>query len=235
FEYTDGTPVLSNINFSVKRGETIAIIGPNGSGKSTLLNLIPRFYEPTVGAISFDQTSIDQYDLSSYRDNIGLVTQQPFLFDDTIANNILYGTPKATETEMKEAARKAHATPFIEKELSNGYETCVGEKGARLSGGQCQRIALARAILRNPQIFLLDEATSQIDPESEKLIGDTLQKFVQNRTTFMITHKMSTLTLADRILILKEGRQIDFGTHEELLNRCPLYQNLRRSELKNSA
>jgi ABC-type multidrug transport system fused ATPase/permease subunit len=157
------------------------------------------------------------------------------LFDDTITNNIRYGSPNASQERVVQAAIKAHAHAFIEGNLDHGYESTIGEQGGKLSGGQRQRIALARAILKNPPILILDEATSQIDPESESLIHETLSEFIRGRTTLMVTHRLSTLELADAILIMDQGRVVDYGTHEELLARCPTYQALRQTELKIAA
>jgi ATP-binding cassette subfamily B protein/subfamily B ATP-binding cassette protein MsbA len=169
------------------------------------------------------------------RRKIGIVTQQTILFDDTVLNNIRYGSPRATDEEVMAAAKKAYAHDFIMDKLENCYETNVGESGGRLSGGQRQRISLARAILRNPEIMILDEATSHIDPESEQLIHSALKKFTKNRTTIIITHRLSTLSLADRILVMNEGRIVDLGTHDELASRCKLYQRLYQISFKESA
>jgi ATP-binding cassette subfamily B protein/subfamily B ATP-binding cassette protein MsbA len=235
FAYLPSQPVLKNINLTVKFGESIAIVGPNGCGKSTLLNLLPRFFDPQSGTVQIDGVNIRDARIRDIRRQIGLVTQETLLFDDTIANNIRYGRRDASQVEVVAAARAAHADKFICEKLDNGYETLAGSGGQSLSGGQRQRIALARAILRNPAILILDEATSQIDLESEQLIHDVLEEFTRDRTTFMITHRMSTLRLADRILVMDAGEIIDSGTHEALLGRCSLYRRLHDLQFRESA
>jgi ATP-binding cassette, subfamily B, bacterial MsbA len=235
FRYTADQPVLNGINLRVRYGETLAIVGSNGSGKSTLVNLIPRFYEPTSGVVRIDGTDLREVRLRDLRGQIGLVTQEPLLFDDTVFNNIRYGSPNATRQQVIDAARKAHAHRFIEEQLEQGYETVIGQLGGRLSGGQRQRLSLARAILRDPPILILDEATSQIDIESEQLIHKVLEQFVRDRTTIIITHRLSTIDLADRILVLDAGRVADLGTHHELMGRCELYRRLYQIQLRESA
>ena len=234
FDYLSGEPLLQDINLTIKHGETVAIVGANGSGKSTLLNLVPRFYDPTGGQILINETPLSQLRIKELRRIIGMVTQQTVLFDDTIINNIRYGSPHASRDEVVAAARKARADEFI-SEFEQGYETIVGESGGRLSGGQRQRIALARAILRDPQILLLDEATSQVDVESEKLIHHVLEGFLQQRTTLMITHRSSTLALADRIIVLDQGRISDVGTQEELARRCEIFRRMCQLPMRESA
>lgn len=226
FAYRPNQPVLEEINLRVAFGQTIAVVGPNGCGKSTMANLIPRFYDPTEGAIRIDGVCLKDLRLCELRSQIGLVTQETVLFDDTILNNIRYGSPQATRGDVIEAARKAHAHQFIEEELPHGYETVAGPMGARLSGGQRQRIALARAILRDPAILILDEATSQLDPESEQAIQRALEQFSRDRTAVMITHRMAILRLADLIVVMQSGRILDSGRHDELLSRCELYRRL---------
>lgn len=226
FSYKPSELVLNGVNLDVKRGETIAIVGPNGCGKSTLMNLVPRFYDPTTGQLTIDGIDLRDIRLSDLRQRIGVVTQETLLFDDTVANNIRYGTSEATEEQVIEAAKQAHAHRFITSTLAEGYQTVCGPSGNRLSGGQRQRLALARAILRNPEILILDEATSQIDVESERLIHEVLERFVQGRTVFMITHRPSTLTLADRIVVMDEGRIVDVGSFDELAGRCELFCRL---------
>lgn len=235
FHYEPGQPVLKGVSLEIKYGETIAIVGPNGCGKSTLINLLPRFYDPVRGSIRFDDVDLREMRLRDIRQRVGLVTQQTHLFDDTILNNIRYGSPNATDEEAIEAAKKAHADRFILDKLDKGYDSHVGQGGGRLSGGQRQRIALARAILRDPEVLILDEATSQIDIESEQLIHQALEEFVRDRTAIMITHRLSTLQLADRVVVMEAGKIIDVGTHAELLRRCSLYSRLHDIHFKQSA
>jgi ATP-binding cassette subfamily B protein/subfamily B ATP-binding cassette protein MsbA len=226
FAYHPEKTVLAEVNLKIAFGETIAIVGPNGCGKSTLANLIPRFADPTAGVVKIDGVPLGQMRLRDIRGQIGLVTQETMLFDDTIFNNIRYGSPKATREQVIEAAKQAHAHWFIEHDLPSGYETSAGALGNSLSGGQRQRIALARAILRDPAILILDEATSQVDLESEQAIQLVLEKFTRGRTTVLITHRLAVLTLADRVVVMEGGRIFDVGSHEELLVRCGLYRRL---------
>ena len=226
FAYQPGKPVLEEVNLRIAFGETIAIVGPNGCGKSTLANLIPRFADPTAGVVKLDGVPLCDMRLRDLRGQIGLVTQETMLFDDTIFNNIRYGSAHATREQVIEAAKRAHAHRFIEQELPDGYETSAGALGNRLSGGQRQRIALARAILRDPAILILDEATSQVDLESEQAIQQVLENFTRGRTTILITHRLAVLSLADRIVVMQGGRILDVGCHDELLARCGLYRRL---------
>jgi ATP-binding cassette subfamily B protein/subfamily B ATP-binding cassette protein MsbA len=226
FAYVPGELVLQQIDLRIRFGETIALVGPNGCGKSTLANLIPRFADPASGEIRLDGVPLAEARLRDLRGQIGLVAQETLLFDDTVLHNIRYGSPRATHQQVVEAAKQAHAHGFIENDLPDGYETVVGTMGSRLSGGQRQRIALARAILHDPAILILDEATSQVDLESEQLIQKVLEQFIRDRTTVIITHRLAVLTLADRIAVMEAGRILDVGTHEELLTRCNLYRRL---------
>ena len=226
FSYHPGQSVLNDVNLTVLAGETVAFVGPNGCGKSTLLGLLPRFYDPDHGSVIVDGVPLHEANLRSLRKQLGVVTQDTVLFDDTIANNIAYGKPGATPDEVEAAAKKAHAHEFIVT-LTAGYQTRTGDMAAsKLSGGQKQRIALARAILRDPRILILDEFTSQIDGESEAKIHEALREFVVGRTTFLITHRRSTLELASRIVVMEEGRIQAIGTHSELLLSSPTYRRL---------
>ena len=197
--------------------------------------MLSRFYDPIVGSVSLDDIDLRQFRVRDVRSQVGLVTQHTQLFDDTVLNNIRYGSPHATQAEVIEAAKKAHADQFINDKLEHGYATRVGQGGCKLSGGQRQRIALARAILRNPSILILDEATSQIDLESEQLIHNVLEQFVRGRTAIMITHRLSTLALADRILVMDAGKIVDLGRHDELLRRCEIYRRLHEIQFRQSA
>lgn len=234
FGYEADKEVLKGLSVKIPAGTSLAIIGPNGCGKSTLVNLVPRFFDPQQGSIRINGIDTRDLGLKQLRKSIGYVTQTAMLFADTIGNNIRYGTPNASQLEVIAAARKAHADSFIQ-ELAHGYDTDVGEHGGRLSGGQRQRLTLARAILKDPAILLLDEATSQIDPQSELLIHQTLKEFIKGRTTVIITHRLSTLELVDRILVMADGRAVDCGTHEELMRRCETYRALRESEMQEAA
>lgn len=226
FKYKDSDEkILKNINFTVKKGETMAFVGNSGGGKSTLVNLIPRFFDVSNGAIKIDGVNIKDYDVKSLRKNIGIVPQETFLFSGTILQNIKYGKRDATFEEIEEAAKKANAHEFIKK-LEDGYNTEIGERGVKLSGGQKQRIAIARAILENPQILILDEATSALDNESEKLVQDALEKLMENKTTFVIAHRLTTIENSDKIVVLQQGEIKETGTHAELLEKNGLYKSL---------
>ncbi|MEN1678006.1 MAG: ABC transporter transmembrane domain-containing protein [Planctomycetota bacterium] len=235
FHYEPTKQVLTGVNLDVGHGETVAIVGPNGCGKSTLLNLLPRFYDVSEGAVLLGGVDCRDVRLRELRRRIGIVSQQAVLMNDTVRANIAYGTQGATPEQVEQAARKAYAHGFITSKLTDGYDTVVGHGGSRLSGGQRQRIALARAILRDPEILILDEATSQIDLESEQLIHQVLREFVVGRTTLIITHRPSTLSLADRVVVMDAGRIEDIGTPEELLDRCDLFRRLCHGGYRASA
>lgn len=223
FAYEDKT-ILKEITFDLPKGKVIALVGPSGSGKSTISNLIPRFYDPNGGVISLDGHDLKGYKISSLRRMIGVVTQESILFNDTIKNNITFGQA-ATDDQVMEAAKNANALEFIEA-LEHGFDTAIGEQGAKLSGGQRQRLSIARALLSNPPILILDEATSSLDSESEKLVQEAIYNLMKNRTTLVIAHRLSTIQKADEILVLKEGKISQRGNHKSLMKEGGLYKKL---------
>jgi len=227
FAYRIGQATLEHVAFTVQPGEMIALVGPSGAGKSTVITLLARFYDPSSGQVLIDGRPIVNYNVQSVRRQIGIVMQESILFSGTIADNIRYGRPSATQDEIIAAARAANAHDFI-TELKNGYDSRVGERGVSLSGGQRQRVAIARVLLMDPRILILDEATSALDSQSERLIQEATEKLMRNRTAIVIAHRLSTVVNANRILVMDKGRIVDFGRHEELLARDGLYRELHR-------
>jgi subfamily B ATP-binding cassette protein MsbA len=227
FAYDDGEgPALEKVSLIIEAGQVVALVGMSGAGKSTLASLVPRFYDPTGGAVLFDGIDIRKATLSSLRGQVGLVTQEVILFNDTVRNNIAYGLKTIADAEIRKAAAAANALEFIEA-LPRGFDTVVGEKGSRLSGGQRQRLAIARAILKNPPILVLDEATSSLDAESEALVQQALENLMVNRTTIVIAHRLSTVRRADQIVVIEDGRVQEVGRHDELIRRSTsLYRRL---------
>jgi subfamily B ATP-binding cassette protein MsbA len=224
FAYDDAV-ILDRINLTVEKGKTIALVGSSGAGKSTLADLVPRFHDVTGGEVLIDGVNIKDYSLHSVRSLMSIVTQEPILFNDTIANNIKLGKEDATDEEIIQAAKIANAHDFImQKEL--GYQTNIGDRGNKLSGGERQRLTIARAVLKNPPILILDEATSSLDTESERLVQDAINNMMQNRTSIVIAHRLSTIRHASEIIVLQKGKIVERGTHEELLQQNGFYKKL---------
>lgn len=232
FAYDDKGNVITDLSFSVKPGEVIAIVGPSGAGKSTIANLLPRFYDVNKGDIKIDGHSVREVTLDSLREQVGIVPQETMLFNGSVYNNILYGRLDATKEEIEAAAKAANAHDFI-MQLTDGYETKLGDRGVKLSGGQRQRIAIARAILKNPRILILDEATSALDTESERVVQEALDRLMVGRTSFVIAHRLSTVKNADKILVLEKGNLVESGTHDELLALDGLYAHLYKIQYRN--
>jgi ATP-binding cassette subfamily B protein/subfamily B ATP-binding cassette protein MsbA len=224
-------PVLRNISLEVQPGQMIALVGPSGSGKTTLCNLVARFYDPTEGRIELDGVDLRDIHVDSFRRLLGIVEQDIFLFDGTVAENIGYAVRNATPQQVRRAAELANAHEFIAA-LEQGYDTLIGERGVRLSGGQRQRLAIARAILADPRILILDEATSNLDTQSERLIQQSLAVLLEGRTTFVIAHRLSTITHADRIVVLENGQVVEQGTHQALLAKSGRYRQMVRMQLE---
>jgi len=222
---------IKNINLSLPGGEITALVGKSGAGKSTVMNLIPRFYDPQNGIIKIDGQDIKEIKLNSLREKIALVSQDIVLFDDTVGNNIAYANPKSTQKDIVDACKFAAADEFINK-LPNKYESLVGENGVKLSGGQKQRISIARAIIKNSPIILLDEATSSLDAESERIVQNAINNLIKGRTTIVIAHRLSTIHNANKIFVLKDGAVINSGDHEFLINNCDEYKTLYKKQLK---
>jgi len=231
FNYQPGKPSVTGVSFVAEAGQTVAILGPTGSGKTTLVNLIPRFYEVSSGRVLIDGVDVREIKLEQLRRSIGVIFQETFLFSATVAENIAYGKPDATQEEIEFCARSAQAHEFI-MELEDGYRTVIGERGISLSGGQRQRIAIARAFLMNPRILILDDATASVDPQTERLIQEGMRRLSEGRTTFVIAHRMSTVQHADLILVLKDGRIVEQGTHGELSGRCGFYRDVYEDQVQ---
>jgi subfamily B ATP-binding cassette protein MsbA len=217
--------VLDEINLTIHRGTTLALVGGSGAGKSTLADLVPRFYDPTAGKITIDGIDLRDYDFTTLRKSMGIVSQETFLFNDSVRNNIGYPRPTASETEIIQAAKQANAYDFI-MQLPQGFDTEIGDRGVMLSGGQRQRIAIARALLSNPDILVLDEATSALDTVSEHLVQQAIERLSSDRTSIVIAHRLSTVQKADQIVVLEKGKIIEVGTHIELLNKGGRYTHL---------
>jgi ATP-binding cassette subfamily B protein/subfamily B ATP-binding cassette protein MsbA len=225
FEYREGRPVVRDFNLKVAGGTVVALVGRSGAGKTTVTDLVARFHDPTRGRLLLNGIDIRDLRLRSYRDLLALVQQDVFLFDGSVRDNIAYGRSAATDAEVEDAARRANAHEFIER-LPEGYDTFIGERGVKLSGGQQQRLAIARAILKSPQILILDEATSNLDTESEQLIQASMAELLKGRTTFVIAHRLSTVRRANLILLMEDGRIIERGTHESLMAARGVYHSM---------
>jgi subfamily B ATP-binding cassette protein MsbA len=235
FNYeADSGNVLQDINLVIKKGELVALVGPTGAGKSTLVNLIPRFYDVAQGRILFDGVDVKDVTFKSLRGQVGIVTQEAILFNDSVRNNIAYGTFDVTMDQIRQVAQMAFADKFIEK-MPKDYDTFIGDRGFRLSGGEKQRLTIARAILKNPPILILDEATSQLDSESEKYVQVALDKLMQGRTVIAIAHRLSTIMKADKIVVLEHGKIMGVGRHDDLLFSCPLYRRLYETQFRTSS
>jgi ATP-binding cassette subfamily B protein len=231
FHYSGPRASLTDVSFRAEPGQTIAIVGPTGSGKTTLVNLIPRFYDPMVGRVLIDGTDARELSLGELRRAVGVIFQESFLFSTTVAENIAYGKPGATRADIEQCARAAQAHEFI-SQLEHGYDTVIGERGVSLSGGQRQRVAIARAFLMNPRILILDDATASVDPATEHLIQAAMRRLCEGRTTFVIAQRFSTVHHADQILVLKEGRVVERGTHKELIRQSGFYREVFEQQIR---
>jgi subfamily B ATP-binding cassette protein MsbA len=231
FSYNSDKEVLSNINFEVKAGEIIALVGPSGAGKSTLMDLLPRFYDPTSGEIRIDGIDLKQIDLRSLRDLMGIVTQETILFNDTVWNNIAYGHNQASKEEVESSAKAANAHQFI-MSMPQKYQTVIGDRGVKISGGERQRLAIARALFKNPPILIFDEATSSLDTESEALVQEAIDRLMKGRTVFVIAHRLSTIQNADKIVVLDDGKIVQMGDHKSLIQQEGLYKRLYEMQFK---
>jgi ATP-binding cassette subfamily B protein len=231
--YNGGEPALEDVDLELEPGRTVALVGPTGSGKTSLVALLARLYDPSRGAVLIDGVDVREVDVASLRSEIAFVADESFLFSASVADNIAYAHPDASREEIELAARRAQADGFI-RELPDGYDTVVGERGLTLSGGQRQRVAIARALIADPRILILDDATSSVDARTEALITNGLREVMTGRTTFIVAHRLSTISLADEIVVMDEGRIVDRGTHEELLERCPLYAELAEKGLEDT-
>jgi subfamily B ATP-binding cassette protein MsbA len=232
FRYGDGEPVLDGITLKIRKGEVVAIVGPSGAGKSTLIDLVPRFYDPTGGRILIDGVDLRQVRLRSLRDKIGIVTQETLLFNDTVRNNIAYGLEECPLGKIVDAAKAANAHAFISA-MHNGYDAVIGERGVKISGGERQRLALARAILKNPPVLILDEATSALDTESEILVQEAIERLMAGRTSIVIAHRLSTVQHADRIVVIEDGKIVETGKHAELIGKTRgLYRKLYQLQFR---
>jgi ATP-binding cassette subfamily B protein/subfamily B ATP-binding cassette protein MsbA len=231
FEYREGRPVVRDFSVVVPGGSVVALVGRSGAGKTTVTDLVARFHDPTKGRILVNGTDIRDFRLRTYRDLLAIVQQDVFLFDGSVRDNIAYGRHQATDVEVEDAARRANAHEFIDR-LPEGYETFIGERGVKLSGGQQQRLAIARAILASPQILILDEATSNLDTESEQLIQASMATLLAGRTTFVIAHRLSTIRRADLILLMEDGRVIERGTHAALMQAGGSYRDMVRRQME---
>jgi subfamily B ATP-binding cassette protein MsbA len=231
FSYEGDKEVLSYISFTINVGEAVALVGPSGAGKSTLMDLLIRFYDPTSGAVKIDDIDLKKVDLNSLRNLMGIVTQETILFNDTVWNNIAYGYENATEDRVHDAAKAANAHSFITA-MPQGYQTIIGDRGVKLSGGEKQRLAIARALFKNPPILIFDEATSSLDSESEALVQEAIDRLMEGRTVFVIAHRLSTIKNVDKIIVLEYGKIVQVGDHEALMKEGGLYKRLYQMQFK---